>query len=95
MDNLKVFMNMNKENRMVDMVEKVIEKLILPKYPEISSSYIERVETMDERIAYLVHYNIEGEMNKERKNELRDETNSLFNMLAPERNELIQVYLDF
>ena len=84
-------MSMNK-----DSLSKVIESLVLPKYPWIDSFNVSLFDTPDEK--YAVNYYVKPEDDglftvTEEMNEVEKLTYSLFIMLGPDNNQTLNEVL--
>jgi len=85
---------------MKERLENVIRRIILPQHPEILNMEIQVKKirrpsyiNMNEKTKYYVYYLVHDEMERDEINYLKDETESLFEMLNPTEDELIDVRL--
>lgn len=93
---------------MVKSLEKIVSKVIIPKFPEIKTFWVEEVNrftplsTTNYRQPnaynhYVVKYGLSRALTRKQESELESETETLFKMLGPNKSDVVSVvtYYDF
>ena len=71
----------------------VVEKLILPKHPEIVNYNLEEIGDWEK--LYTITYTLNGRISIPAEVKLVRETKTFFYMCAPEKDEVINVFFNF
>ena len=75
---------------MEQQIIKVVEKIILPQYPEVTHVDINTIGIWS--ISYVVTYGVDS-IDHFREIKLLNDTVSLFNMLSPDKDDHMTVYV--